>query len=61
MILTSSDNAAPELRLFDVKEGADDVQVPTDATASIPVKLDILAVQTPKVKKRDNSYEYFSA
>lgn len=61
------DRPPPEARLFDVEEAGKHPTAATGApiapgvTASAPVKLDILALQTPQVKKRDNSYEYFSA
>ena len=58
------DRPPPEARLFDVEEARkQDAAAPAapGVTASAPVKVDILAVQTPQVKKRDNSYEYFSA
>jgi WD40 repeat protein len=41
------DRPPPELRLYNAADGQ--------------LKIDVLAVQTPDVKKRDNSYGYFSA
>jgi len=55
------DRPPPELRLFDVAAAAAGGSVPEGTTASAPVKFDILALETPQVKRRDNSYEYFSA